>query len=291
MFLLNLANTLMHRSRMDQHGHSLGKHKGNSLQKGNRLSMRLSPRAKPTRPNVGGTLAIGIAIGALVGFKLRHKQQESLEMPRANLWRAALVEKYGPVVAEVILANMEARYRQLMLRQPHFTHPALRSHFERGIAPGMSLYQTLREQCDNPTAALNDATDLIAGVARRSARQQQIQLLKYLPNAFGVLRLFTRLMMRQAYPSVGWDIQWLEDSDKSIAFNISRCFYQDVLKAYGVPELTPVFCKGDDEMFKALPPGITWERTGTLALGNAVCDFCWRNKTALVTPITTGERA
>jgi len=104
-------------------------------------------------------------------------------------------------------------------------------------------------------------------------------MLRYVPKPFELARLFTRLMTKWSYPPQGWDIAWREDSGERIAFDVHRCFYLDVLTAYGMPELTAAFCSGDDELFKALPDSIRWERTGTLATGKAKCDFCWRKHT------------
>ena len=78
------------------------------------------------------------------------------------------------------------------------------------------------------------------------------------------------------FPAQGWDIQMMEDSHQRFAFTISRCFYLDVLKAYGAPELTAHFCQLDDIAYAALPPQVRWERTTTLGRGGPNCDFCWR---------------
>jgi hypothetical protein len=67
----------------------------------------------------------------------------------------------------------------------------------------------------------------------------------------------------------------VENSDRCWAFNIYDCFYQKLFSAYGAPELTAYFCKGDDLLFTALPPQIRWARTRTLGRGDALCDFRW----------------
>jgi L-2-amino-thiazoline-4-carboxylic acid hydrolase len=119
---------------------------------------------------------------------------------------------------------------------------------------------------------------VIATFARQSPRRASIALLQHVPQRFTVFRKLTKFFTRLNYPPAGWDIEWRRDDDDELAFDIRRCFYKDVLAAYGAPELTAAFCAGDDVLFNALPPGIAWERTGTLATGNTVCDFCWRNR-------------
>jgi hypothetical protein len=67
----------------------------------------------------------------------------------------------------------------------------------------------------------------------------------------------------------------VEDNDRCFAYDVHRCFYLDVLTAYGAPELTALYCKMDDLMYEALPPTITWERAKTLGRGDDRCDFRW----------------
>ena len=50
---------------------------------------------------------------------------------------------------------------------------------------------------------------------------------------------------------------------------------RDTLTAHGAPELTAVYCQGDDILFEALPPSITWDRTMTMGRGGERSDFRW----------------
>ena len=52
-----------------------------------------------------------------------------------------------------------------------------------------------------------------------------------------------------------------------------RCFY--VLSSYGAEELTALYCQTDDLPYEALPPTITWQRTGPLGRGDECCAFRW----------------
>ena len=96
-----------------------------------------------------------------------------------------------------------------------------------------------------------------------------------LPGPFAVFRGMVLRVVRLGFPREGWDIEPAEDREDCIAFNIRRCIYLDSLTSYGAPELTPVYCAGDDKLFGALPPSITWERTMTLGRGHDYCDFRW----------------
>ena len=75
------------------------------------------------------------------------------------------------------------------------------------------------------------------------------------------------------YPSEGWETTYLERSDTRLAFNMTRCFYLDTLKALGAPELTASFCKTDDVMAEQFPSTVRFVRPHTLGRGDALCDF------------------
>jgi hypothetical protein len=74
----------------------------------------------------------------------------------------------------------------------------------------------------------------------------------------------------------GWETKIVADTRDCFEFHTYRCFYHDILRRYGAPELTSVLCKTDDWLAEALAPAIRWERTGTLGRGDDHCDFCYR---------------
>jgi L-2-amino-thiazoline-4-carboxylic acid hydrolase-like protein len=180
----------------------------------------------------------------------------------------------------VLAAQVQERYNRLYAARPRFSHPALQGHLDLKILPGLALYEILRENAAkqglDASIALKEAGTLIE---RMDVLAHWLPLLRYQPFAFAIFRGVARLSLA-LFPAQGWDIQMVEDSPKRFAFNISRCFYVDVLTAYGAPELTQHFCHLDDVAYAALPPGIVWERTATLARGGSVCDFCWRAASA-----------
>ena len=160
---------------------------------------------------------------------------------------------------------------------------ALRVHLKENILPGLALYQVLLQEYDgDQSAALAEVDE-----AFRSETLTMYRLiftpLKILPAPFRLLKFIFLRLMKQ-YPAEGWDIAYVEDSDDRIAFNITRCFYLNTLTAYGAPELTASFCKGDDLMAECFPPGIRFVRPHTLGRGDAVCDFQYcRNEKVITT--------
>lgn len=222
----------------------------------------------------GAYLITGLAAGAALGRAFGRPSRRP--MPHLRTFQRALAATRGEVTAAILAARIQARYDALFAERPRFAHPALRLHFTYQILPGLALYQTLKEDAEQrgvePAAALTEASKALEGMEMLARWLPQ---LRRVPFAFALFRRISRLTFL-LFPSAGWDIQVDEDSDQRLAFTIRRCFYLDVLTAYGAPELTASYCRIDDIAYEALPPSIAWERSTTLARGGPSCDFCWR---------------
>ena len=58
---------------------------------------------------------------------------------------------------------------------------------------------------------------------------------------------------------------------------MKSCIYFEITKKYNCPEMCTLFCKNDDVIFAGYKPSIIFERTGTIARGQKVCDFHFKN--------------
>lgn len=235
---------------------------------------RLNKRARKSARGRGVCLAAGLTAGVLLGRIIFRPSRRV--MPHLRTFQRGLAASHGEVAAATLAARIQTCYDQYYAARPRFAHPALRWHLNYQILPGLALYNILRDNEKKrqlaPGTALKETGTLIE---RMDILARWLPLLRYVPFAFPLFRRIGRLMM-MLYPEQGWDIQMVEQSPNRVAFNISRCFYVDVLTAYGAPELTAHFCHLDDVAYAALPPSIKWERTTTLARGGPYCDFCWR---------------
>lgn len=225
----------------------------------------------------GLLLGAGLAAGTAVSLLLTARRDEEPALPDAARWQDVLAAHYGPVDAALLIARMQARYRELFAERPHFDHKALRWHLENSILPGVAAYQVLWDASDDQAEALAVFDHLLEASLQESPVRWQMKLLANLPRQFGVFRWVVRRTMQAQYPREGWLLTWLEDNEERISFNVHRCFYLDLLTEYGVPELTAHFCRGDDLLFAQLPPEIRWERTETLGCGGRCCNFAWRH--------------
>ncbi len=215
-------------------------------------------------------LAMGTAIGTSIAITRRMARHH--QMPNLNVWQRALIEKHGEVQGAILAARMQTRYEALYNERPHFTHPALRWHLEQNILPGLALYQVLSKESNDRDAVLSETGSLLAIGSRVFTKF--VNMYRYLPLPFAIIRKMIRASLL-AFPHQGWDIEQIEASKTSFAFNIHRCFYLDILTAYGAPELTAMYCRLDDLLYTDWSPSIRWERTKTLGRGDDCCDFRW----------------
>jgi hypothetical protein len=95
-----------------------------------------------------------------------------------------------------------------------------------------------------------------------------------LPFALLFFRLSVKSFMRK-YPPEGWQIEWRQNDKHAIRFDMASCFYQATLQRLGAPELTASFCHVDDLIYSEMSRYVAWQRTTTIAGGNAYCDFCF----------------
>jgi hypothetical protein len=89
------------------------------------------------------------------------------------------------------------------------------------------------------------------------------------------------------YPAPGWQATWRARSPDRVAFDFTRCYFLDMLRQLDATALAPAYCAPDDALYADLHPQVRWSRSGTLATGASVCDFCFE----LRPPTPTRNRA
>ena len=197
--------------------------------------------------------------------------QSVVEMPKAAEFERALGRELDGVKASEIVSKAGDRYNDLYAGRKQYDNRALRQHLAEGILPGIALYQTLLEDPDTQQASLDLVEAALAEGAASSRRS--MELLGRLPLYYWLMRVVIKPFMRLNYPAEGWETEWVETSGDEISFNMTRCFYLDVLAEYGVPELTALYCKMDDLVYEDVSPDVKWDRKRTLGRGDDCCDF------------------
>jgi hypothetical protein len=151
-------------------------------------------------------------------------------------------------------------------------NPVLRHHLIDGILPGFALYQNLLEEGNTKQEALAQIDDIFEKLFQKS--RNKMKKLGRLPFVYPFLRKYIKTAMKE-YPEEGWKIDWTQNNQEAIRFNMKSCYYFDTLSKLGVPELTASFCRVDDFIYTEMSPSIEWQRTQTIANGSTYCDFCF----------------
>jgi hypothetical protein len=197
--------------------------------------------------------------------------QTTVELPHAELFERALADDLGGAKAAEIVQAAGARYDDLYAERTRHDNRALRRHLEESLLPGIALYRALLADPDTQERALPlfEAMMEAWGLSRRTS----MEMVGRLPIFYWLIRATVKRMTERDYPPEGWDIEWLEVSRDEIRFDISRCFYMDMLVAYDAPELARAYCRTDDLIYDGISPQASWERTRTLGRGDDCCDF------------------
>lgn len=191
-------------------------------------------------------------------------------LPNAKRWEKAIAKERGYDEATVLLARIQARYHELLSQAHDYKNKALRHHFEDNILPVIAAYSVLlMEQKDSETVLQTVDRLLEAGI---ESERYMYRFWGRFPFFFDMLRLMLKPMMVRQYPE-RWNIEWLDLGSDVTGLNCRSCFYLDVLKEYGFPELTAHFCRLDDLLAAEAAPSIRFERTQTIGRGGMMCDF------------------
>lgn len=213
---------------------------------------------------------MGAAAGAATMAAALGRRDKAL--PQLGVWRRELATTRGIFEAARIAGLVQARYDELFASRPRFATRAVQYHLKRRILPVLALYQTLRVGAPSPQAALDETFALVRADAASGRRLYA--LLSKTPDPYGAFRVLAKPVIRVAYPEEGWNVEWVEDSNQRIAFNIrDRCPYRDTYTAFGAPELAPRHCTLDPWLIEPLSRWIRFEQSGTLAQGCDRCDF------------------
>jgi hypothetical protein len=176
------------------------------------------------------------------------------------------------------LADEECRQAALaeyitLCAENDLSNRMLAGHLMKAILPAVAIYRVLSRSGGNDAAfaavrsAVLDSVRPMAAVFRMMGR---------IPFGFSLLGRIAPLAVKNSFGEAGWKMEWSKPTRDKIAFTAHSCFYDCILRRYGVPELTPIFCESDDVVYGGIP-NIRWGRTKTIGRGDALCDFQFAN--------------
>jgi hypothetical protein len=197
--------------------------------------------------------------------------QKILQRCQLNRWKKDLILKFGSEKGAIIHQNALAKYEELLGARKIQTNQVLDRHLIYMILPPLALYESLLSSGLEKPQALETIDHLQDESLQKSAKA--LARLGHLPFFYTIFRKMIPKNTKQIYPPEGWDIHWIENSNRRIAYDVNRCFIHEIFKSYGREELTYLICKTDDIMHTNISPSIRWERTKTIGNGADICDF------------------
>lgn len=176
----------------------------------------------------------------------------------------------------------DARVREMiadrlaeLLAETRVTDKMLLKHLKGAILPSVAMYAVLQ---DNGVPG-EEAYRRIRVSAMKSCEgfTKTLNRAAKIPFFYPIFKALLAMTTKKVFGPAGWDFRWKQNDRERVAWDCHRCFYLDQFTAYGMAELTPIFCEVDDACYGNIP-GIGWGRTKTLAKGADVCDFCFINE-------------
>lgn len=194
--------------------------------------------------------------------------------PLFRIWARDLRRYYESGFVQEIISGTQSRYLDLC-HSPHaYRSRDLSKHLKMLIYPCLGLYQSLCQAgiCNTRSIELVEELSLRILVPYQTG----MKWFGKLPFFYELLRVLTPWGMKKNFPAEGWDTEWIELSNHTIAFNFHRCFYAMTLNSLGTPELTRVFCKMDYALYNDTSPHLDFERRNSLGTTGKPCDFRFR---------------
>lgn len=183
-----------------------------------------------------------------------------------------IAEELGKEKAGTIAQKSQLRFEEL-IKENCSDSKVLKRHTYKRIYPAIALYETMvSEGIDDKRAVwyireyyqrfASKIEDVIRGCLKVPGLYHKI------PGFMG------KIVVKESPEEAGFEYRWPEKQrDGEIRFDIIKCPYAAVCERYGHPELTHVFCDGDDAGYGNMHPNLKWGRTKTLGRGGDCCNF------------------
>ncbi|MGN0351800.1 MAG: L-2-amino-thiazoline-4-carboxylic acid hydrolase [Roseburia sp.] len=193
---------------------------------------------------------------------------ELIESKYAVSYRKEMEKMLKTEKVEGVWKNAEKIFQDILAENPEQTE-GIRKHTYVSIFPTIAVYMSLM------SAGCAEAMEIIqrgSAEVAKTAGEQYAKIVR-IPGFKGIfMKIFSKGVKEGFGQEAGFANEFITDTSKKLAFNITKCPYQDYCQKYECPELVSIFCKNDEYAYGNLQ-GITFKRTQTLGTGGKCCDF------------------
>jgi hypothetical protein len=185
------------------------------------------------------------------------------------------VDKLGMETGQLVYSKANSILSHLIKEADYRNNKAIKLHMDKNMLPSIAIYLAFKKFEATADKAF-EYTDEVLQTARLKA-QKNNRFLGRLPFSYLLFKMICRSFMSKQYPEQGWDMEWVRYDKKEIHFNMKSCIYFEITKKYNCTEMCPLFCANDDVVLSGYKPAIIFQRNGTIAKGQEVCDFHFKN--------------
>ena len=195
--------------------------------------------------------------------------QELLGAKKYDPLITTLAERFGIDEMAVLWVDAERRLDGYLATTLSLSDGE-RMHAEGFVYPMCALYLAIAERCGR-----DEAFSIVSSFMRETALRKGAALRKAL-NVPGIQRVFMKVFGIMGAKLFGEKARFEQEmhacTSSYLRMDILSCPYLRHATAAGTPEIAPLFCANDEYVYGDLP-GISFNRTGTLANGADRCDF------------------
>jgi hypothetical protein len=183
-----------------------------------------------------------------------------------------LVETFGAELGKELSSAFQERFRELLGANEGMTPDALSKRHALNPIFVMALNDTLREERAD-FEALREHVLAIYGVMLQPILAQQAELLESTDDVWNSFVESTKMGNKANYENEYFQLEEVEIADDTFRFDMNRCLYFEVFEKNGHPELGPILCDYDYLIAGAVDKWVRFDRTETIAEGDARCNF------------------
>ena len=181
-----------------------------------------------------------------------------------------LIKEFGDSQGKLLYESQQKRLSKLLTETKGKTKRQMKT-LTNTIMPRVALYQILYENLGSKEISLGVLGKYMAQVGKKM--NHTYCKMERIP---GFYHLFRRISIYAVSHSDNWNSEVIRNDKETFQYNIKKCLWFDACIENNCPELCRCFCECDNIIYHSLKK-VAFSRTGTLALGNECCDFCYQN--------------
>lgn len=185
------------------------------------------------------------------------------------------IDKFGSDIGSLVFIEAENQLADMIKEADYRNNKYIRWHMDTNMLPSIAMYLAFKKS-EYTTDKAYEYTDEVLQITRLKVFKKN-QFIGRLPFGYFGFKMFCKSIVGKQYPEQGWDLQWIRYDKNEVQFNMKSCIYFETTKKYHCAEMCPLFCANDDVILSGYQPAFVFERSGTIACGQDICDFHFKN--------------